>query len=87
MAIAFIPAMLREITGGATRVEVDAATLRDVVAALEQRFPGMAEALIEDGALRPGVTISTGGEGTTNSLSDPVGTDTEVHFLLAISGG
>ena len=87
MAIAFIPTMLRELTGGAARVEVEAATLRDVVARLEERFPGLADALVEDGRLRPGVTISTGGEGTTNSLAEQVGPDTEVHFLLAISGG
>jgi hypothetical protein len=87
MAIAFIPTMLRELTGGAARVEVDAATLCEVVARLDERFPGIADALIEDAVLRPGVTISTGGEGTTNSLAEPVGPDTEVHFLLAISGG
>ena len=87
MAMVFIPSMLRELSRGAGRVEVEAATLRDVVAALDNRFPGMADALIEDGVLRPGVTISTGGEGTTNSLAEVVGRDTEVHFLLAISGG
>ena len=41
MVKVFIPPLLRDAAGGVDHVEVSATTVRQVVAALEARFPGM----------------------------------------------
>jgi hypothetical protein len=78
--------MLRRLSGGVRVFEAGAGPLADVIAELDRRFPGMSEALLEEGRFRPGVVASIGGE-TTSSLFDVVPGPAELHFVLAISGG
>jgi molybdopterin synthase sulfur carrier subunit len=86
MPAVFIPTALRRLSGGVARIDVPAGTVADVIAALDRRFPGMREALIEDEALRPGVIASIDGEQTSWLLTQ-VPEGAELHFVLAISGG
>lgn len=88
MAIVFIPAQLRELTGGVQQMDVEAATLREVLAALETRFPGIRARLCDaDGALAPGLAVSIDGNLTTKGLLAKVVPSSEIHFLPAIGGG
>jgi sulfur-carrier protein len=48
----FIPAQLRSLTGAA-QVEVEGATVREVVNSLEARFPGIRERLCQGDQLAP----------------------------------
>lgn len=84
--VAFIPTALRRFTGNVARVEVSAGSLLGVIEELERGYPGIREALIEDRRLRPGVLASIDGD-ETGSLLAPVDEASEVHFVLAISGG
>ena len=86
MPVVFIPTSLRRLTGGVARVDVAPGTVADIVGALDRRFPGMREALVEDDALRPGVVASIDGE-QTSWLLQRVEEGAELHFVLAISGG
>lgn len=87
MATAFIPALLRDLTGGADRVEVAGATVRQVVRNLDQRFPGIGERLCEGDQLSPRVQVAVDGNVSRLGLLERVGETSEVHFIPAISGG
>jgi len=86
MAHVFIPALLQNLTGGVTQVRVAGRTVRSVMNALEERFPGIKERLLQDGDLRPDIVVAVDGE-IALDLLDSVGDDSEVHFIPPISGG
>jgi molybdopterin converting factor small subunit len=87
MATVFIPPELRELTGGADRVEARGATLRKIVAGLEARYPGIRERLCAADDLRPGLAVAVNGTVSSTGLLQKVPEGAEVHFLPAISGG
>ena len=83
----YIPSPLQSLSGGATQVTVEATTVRQVVAGLEALYPGMAEALVEDGDLKPHIAVAVDGEVSVLGLQERVDTDSEVHFIPALGGG
>jgi molybdopterin converting factor small subunit len=87
MPAVWIPGLLRDLTGGQQTVDVPGKTVREVIIALEQRFPGMQDRLIEDGRLMPSITVIVDGEPGNMRLRQPLRENSEVHFLPAISGG
>jgi molybdopterin synthase sulfur carrier subunit len=54
---------------------------------LGDRFPGIADQLLENGDIRPSVAVSIDGEMATGGVLDSVSTDSEVHFIPALGGG
>ena len=69
---------------------VEAATVAEVVQAIERLAPGFAFYVCDEaGRLRPHVNVFVDGErvGDRTRLSDPVGADSEVFILQALSGG
>jgi molybdopterin converting factor small subunit len=87
MVKVFIPPLLREATGGLDQVDVSAATMRQVVAALEARFPGIGERLCAGDSLRPGLAVAVNGTVSSLGLLQKVSDGSEVHFLPGIGGG
>ncbi len=87
MAVVWIPALLRDLTGGLERVSVEAATVADAIQILESRFPGFRARLCEDGRLRPAMNVIVDGVVSRQKLRQRLSDDSEVHFLPAISGG
>ena len=87
MAFVFIPPLLRHLTGGQTRLSVPGDTVREVIAELEMRFPGITERLCEGGQLRPGMSVVVDNMVSTAGLRQRLTETSEVHFLPAISGG
>jgi sulfur-carrier protein len=83
----FIPAQLRELTGGAAEIEVAGETVRAVVAALDARFPGIAERLCKEGELSPALQVSIDGTLSRRGLDARVPAASEVHFLPVFGGG
>lgn len=81
MATVFIPSGLRHLTRGAEELRIEAGTVRELIEALERRFPGLGE------RLREGVAIAIDGEIIQDPLLEPVEPESEVHFLPSISGG
>lgn len=86
MATFFIPAALRELCGGATRVELEATTISELVCAFDVRFPGAAARLVTDEGPRPGWAIAVDGV-MVRRLSTKLSPAAEVHFVPAIGGG
>jgi molybdopterin synthase sulfur carrier subunit len=87
MATVFIPALLRDLTGGRDTVVVPGATVRQVIEALEAAYPGVKGRLCEGDDLRRGVAVAVDTEVARLGLRQPVGEKSEVHFLPAVSGG
>ena len=85
-----IPTPLRRLTGGEGEVTVDVASVKQLLDALEERFPGMKERLCdEQGQLRRFVNIYINDE----DIRFAQGADTalkegdEVSIVPAIAGG
>ncbi len=87
MATVWIPAPMRDLTGGQARVVVPGRTVRQVIANLEVAYPGTRERLMEGDALSPLVAVAVDGEVSGLGLLQPVGESSEVHFVPAVSGG
>lgn len=87
MATVHIPTQLRSLTGGAEQVDVVGGNLRQVIAALDAAYPGMAERLLRDDSLSPSLAVSIDGAFTNRGLLASVGPNSEVYFLPAIGGG
>jgi molybdopterin synthase sulfur carrier subunit len=87
MATVFLPTLLRPLAGGRESVEVDGANVRQVVDSLELQFPGVKDRLLDQGRLRKNVSVAVDGEVSPLGLLEKVESASEVHFVLAISGG
>jgi len=87
MPVVFIPTPLRDMTGGTAEVTVEGNTVRDVVNALELRYPGIKSRLTRGDSLAPGLQVSIDHVLTTRGLRATLRPDSEVHFLPVIGGG
>lgn len=70
--------------------EIDAATVAEIVAAVDRRWRGLGDYIIdEQGALRKHVNIFVGDEllRDKRTLSDRVSADTKIFIVQALSGG
>jgi molybdopterin converting factor small subunit len=72
---------LRRFAGGASELEIGASDVRALVRALEERFPGIA-VHIEDN-----MSIAIDGDIIQDPLLEPIGPESEVHFLPQLQGG
>ena len=83
----FVPTPLRSYTGQQAEVEADGATVGQLLADLNRRYPGMRFRMIdEQGAIRPHVRIFINGE-QIRGLEAPLSASDEVQILQALSGG
>lgn len=87
MATVHIPNQLRSLAGGADHVEVPGGTLRQVIAALDARYPGVEAQVVVDGRLRPELAVSIDGVLAERGLVEPVPEGAEVYLIAAIGGG
>lgn len=87
MVTVFIPPQLKEVAGGIDRLDVDATSIRKVIAELDARFPGMADRLCQGDELRPGLSVSVDGRVSSLGLLQKLTSGAEVHFIPAIGGG
>jgi sulfur-carrier protein len=82
-----IAALLHSYTRGADLVEVEAATAREVMAALDRSFPGLAFRVVdEQGRIRPHMSVFVGEE-RIRELDAPLPAGMEVYLVGALSGG
>jgi molybdopterin synthase sulfur carrier subunit len=81
MARVVLSGSLVTLAGGRTALDVPAANVRQLMRALEAQYPALGP------ELRSGMAIAIDGEIVQDALLEPLGPDTEVHFLPAIGGG
>ena len=87
MATVFIPSLMQSLTAGEHQVQVEGATVRQIVENLDSAFPGMKERLVEGNRIKPNISVAIDGEITPLGMLEKVGENSEVHFLPAIAGG
>ena len=87
MPTVFVPPQLRRLTGDIQQIGIEARTVSEAVQALEQKFPGVQERLLQDDNLRPGLSVSVDGKVSGLGLYQKVLPDSEIHFIPAIGGG
>ena len=87
MALVFIPSLMQNLSNGEQRVSVEGANVRQIIDNLDSMFPGFKNRLVEDGRVKPNISVAIDGEITPLGMSEKVTEDSEVHFLPAISGG
>jgi len=83
----WIPALLRDLTGGTDQVTVPGATVRQVIEQIEKRFPGMQERLCDGDRLRPSIVVVVDGAVSRQRMRQVLADTSEVHFLPTIGGG
>lgn len=79
-------ALLALFPGAPSRVALEAGTVREAIAALDARWPGMRDRLCDT---RPAIRrhINVFVEGRRARLDTPLAPGTEVDVITAISGG
>jgi molybdopterin converting factor small subunit len=87
MVRVFLPASMRALSHGAAILDVPGGTVGTIILALDERFPGLREAVADGDTLRDGLAVSINSELATLGLLEAVPDDAELHFLPAISGG
>ena len=85
-----LPTILRKHASGEARVGADGATLRDVLADLEGRYPGITKnVLAEDGGLHRFINVYLNDEDVRylGSLETQMSEGDTVSILPAVAGG
>jgi molybdopterin converting factor small subunit len=82
-----VPSPLQSYTNKKTSVEAAGATLGDLLADLNLRFPGIRFRMLdEQEQIRPHIKIFVNRE-QVKSLSTPLGQQDEIVIIAALSGG
>ena len=68
-------------TGGASEFDIEATTVRGVIAALDARFPGLGEFVDRK------MAFAIDGEIHQDAWFSPIGPDSEVYLIPKIGGG
>lgn len=90
MPTIWIPAPWRaKLTRGQQQVDVEAETVRQVVAALDALYPGIGQRIIDPAQdrIRHDIAVSVDGEISVEGLRQRLEPSSEVHFLPAMAGG
>jgi molybdopterin converting factor small subunit len=81
MARVVFPDHLLQYTGNTRELNVSASDFRELVQALDERYPGLRDILLEKSS------VAIDGEISHDPFLEPISPDSDVHFLLKISGG
>lgn len=81
MAHVTLTGNLRQYTGGIAEMEIEAASVRQLLARLGADFPSLAP------HLEQGVAVAIDGQIYQDALLQEIGADSEVHVLPQIAGG
>jgi len=89
MASIRVPSALRSFTGGASDVEITASTVRDALAELDKKHPGIAAKVLDKGNVKPFIRIFVGSDdiGDLGGLDAKVTDRDEISIVPAIAGG
>ena len=87
MPILFIPAPIRDLAHGKTSIKVTGLTVREAITSFEDQFPGVKERLCDGDKIRPNISVMVDGQVSHLKMREKLREDSEVHFVIAISGG
>jgi sulfur-carrier protein len=90
MATVFVPTPLRRLTGGQSRVTVEATTVGELIECLETDYPGVKERLLDgDGEIKRFINVFVNGEEIRGLQGEatPIEATSEVSIIPAMAGG
>lgn len=87
MPTLWIPTPLRNLTQGNASVTVAGSSVREAIENLEAQFPGIRERLCEEDRVRPNISVFVNGTISHLKMRERLEESSEVHFVIAISGG
>ena len=90
MSTVKLPTVLRPSAGGAREIEIEGATIGEVVTSLVERHPTLKQQLLtEEGDLNRFVNVYVNGQDVRYlaGLETPVGERDEIRLLPAMAGG
>ena len=88
MPVLHVPAPLRSLSGGRERIEVEAATLREVFRAVAVEYPELTARIVNEDGLRPDIAVAIDGSILDEGgLTESVRPDTEIYLVPPIGGG
>ncbi|MEP7137973.1 MAG: MoaD/ThiS family protein [Chloroflexota bacterium] len=87
MPTLFIPAPLRDVTQEKSSVVVAGSNVREALESLEAAYPGVKERLCEGDKIRPNISVMVDGHVSHLKMREKLQEASEVHFVIAISGG
>jgi len=87
MPTLWIPAPLRNLTQGKASVVVAGSSVREAIESLEAQYPGIKERLCEGDKVRPNISVMVDGHVSHLKMREKLTEASEVHFVIAISGG
>ena len=87
MPILWIPTPLRDLTRGKASVIVTGSSVREAIESLEAEFHGIKERLCEGNRIRPNISVFVDGQISHLKMREQLAKSSEVHFVVAISGG
>ena len=86
MAIVRLRAPLSELAGGRRELQVDGATVRDVLRALEAEHPAISGWILDEQVtIREHINVFVNGEKGREDTA--LGADDRIHVIPSISGG
>ena len=86
MPIIFVPSLMQKLCNGEQKLMIEGANLRQVINNLDLQYTGFKDRLVEDGKIKPNISVAVDGEITPLGMIQKVGPNSEIHFLPAISG-
>lgn len=85
--IVHIPSALQSYTARRSEVQAEGASLADLLAALDQRYPGIRFRIItEQDTIRPHIRIFVN-EKQVQHLNAPLAREDRIYIVCALSGG
>ena len=87
MPTLFIPAPLRDLTQGKSSVVLSGSSVREAIESLEAQYPGVKERLCDGEKIRPNISVVVDGHVSHLKMREKLTEESEVHFVIAISGG
>lgn len=87
MPVVHIPRAFQSLTGGQAVVTAEGRNVRQLIHALDARYPGVKSALMEGDRLKPDVQVALDGEFAALGALASLDGVAEVLFLPAMNGG
>ena len=87
MATVIVPALFRDLCGGSSKLELDGATLEQLLRAADTRCPGFYDRVVDSGRVRPELAVAINGEMESAQLHDAISPNAEIAIVPAIGGG
>ena len=78
---------MQEYTGGEETVQMAGRSVRRLILALDETYPGLKAALMDGDKFKPGIAVAVNGQVSHLGPLQPLEEDNEVFFVPAIGGG